>query len=218
MLELFGHPFSSYTWKALIALHEGAMPFRFRALSPDEPEIYADLVKLWPLGKFPVLLDGERPIPESTVIIEHLQRLHPDRLRLIPDDPDAAMEARLLDRVFDNHVMTPMQAFVNDAMKPPERKDPVSVEQAGKTLDAIYGWLDARIAGRAFAAGDTFTIADCAGAPSLFYADWVRPIGEAHAGLRDYRRRVLDRPSVRRVVDEARPYRHLFPPGAPDRD
>jgi glutathione S-transferase len=217
MLELFGHPFSSYTWKVLIALYEGRIPFRFRALSPEEPETFAEMKRLWPLAKFPVLKDDGTVLVESTVIIERLQRRHP-ALRLIPDDADAAEEVRLLDRIFDNHVMAPMQAFVNDALRPPERRDPVLVQEAGAALDTIYAWLDARLAGRAWAAGDTFTLADCAAAPSLFYADWVHPMGEAHPVLRAYRRRVLALPSVARAVDEARPYRHLFPLGAPDRD
>jgi glutathione S-transferase len=217
MIELFGHPLSSYTWKALIALYEGEIPFRFRVLSED-PEAAEALKALWPIGKFPVLTNEGRTVIESTIIIEHLQLRHPSRLSLVPASPDEALEARQFERIFDNHVMTPMQAIVADALKPPERRDPVAVEEAIAALDLIYGWLDARLPQDGWAVGNAFTIADCAAAPALFYADWVRPFAPSLTRLRSYRRRLLARPSVGRVVDEARPYRSLFPLGAPDRD
>ena len=124
----------------------------------------------------------------------------------------------MLDRVLDNHVMANMQRPVFDAFLPPERRDPAIMDSVGPALDAVYGWLDARLAGRTWAAGENFTLADCAGAPSLFYADWVHPIAERFETLRAYRARVLARPSVSRCVEDARPYRSLFPLGAPDRD
>ena len=216
MIELFGHPLSSYTWKALIALYEGEIPFRYRSLS--EPENGAALKALWPIGKFPVLTEGERTLIESTIILEYLQLRHPSRLSLIPADPDVALEARQMERIFDNHVMTPMQAIVADALKPPERRDPAAVEEARATLDTICRWLDARLPEDGWAVGGAFTMADCAAAPALFYADWVRPFDPTLVKLRSYRQRLLAYPSIRRVVDEARPYRSLFPLGAPDRD
>ncbi|WP_375401868.1 glutathione S-transferase family protein [uncultured Sphingomonas sp.] len=216
-IRLFAHPFSSYCWKVLIALYENATPFDYRVLGPDRPENGAELARLWPPAKFPLLVDGDRPVMESSTIIEYLQLRHPGPTRLIPDDPVEALEVRMLDRVFDNHVMTPMQRVVNDAIRPPERRDPVEVEQAQAALDTSYGWLDARMTTRDWAAGD-FSLADCAAAPSLFYADWVRPIGDRFPALRRYRARLLARPSVARCVEEARPFRAFFPPGAPDRD
>lgn len=216
-LILFSHPFASYCQKVLIALYENETPFIARMLDADHPENGAELVRLWPPAKFPLLLDGARPVMESSTIIEHLAIHHPGPVRLIPDDPDAALETRMLDRIFDNHVMTNMQRVVSDALRPPERRDPIEVEEAKAALDKAYGWLDSHLAGRIWASGD-FSLADCAAAPSLFYADWVHPIAAHFPALAAYRARLLARPSIARAVDEARPYRRLFPLGAPDRD
>jgi glutathione S-transferase len=217
-LELFGHPFSSYHQKVLIALYENGTPFTLRMLGPEHAENVAQLARLWPIGKFPLLLDDGAPVMESSIIIEHLQRRHPGPVRLIPDHAEAALEVRMLDRIFDNHVMTNMQRVVGDALRPAERRDAQDVEQAKAALETAYRWLDGRMAGRAWAAAETFSLADCAAAPALFYADWVHPIPDALGNLQAYRARLLARPSFARAVDEARPYRPLFPLGAPDRD
>lgn len=217
-MQLFAHPFSSYCQKVLIAFYENATPFDFRMLSPQEPDTGAEFAKLWPLGRFPVLLDDERMVAESSTIIEYLQLRHPGPVTLIPADGDAMIEARMLDRIFDGYIMTPMTKFVSNAMRPAQDRDAVGEAEARTLLDKSYAWLDARLAGRIWATGDDFTIADCAAAPSLFYADWVHPIGDDHANLRAYRTRLLGRPSFARAVDEARPHRALFPLGAPDRD
>lgn len=213
-LELFAHPFSSYCWKVLIPLYENATPFTYRSL--EVPENAAELARHWPIGKFPLLVDEGVAVFESSIIIEHLQRHHPGPVPLIPEG-DAALEVRMLDRIFDNHVMGQMQRVVNDALRPPERRDPAEVEQAKSMLDRAYCWLEVWLDGREWAAG-VFSLADCAAAPALFYADWVHPIAEAHARLRAYRARLLARPAVARAVDEARPFRHYFPLGAPNRD
>ena len=215
-LELFAHPLSSYCWKVLIALYENDTPFTYRQIGPDQPENRAALAAAWPLGKFPVLLDDGQAVIESSIIIEHLQQRHPGAVRFIPADPDAALQMRLFDRIFDNHVMGQMQRVVNDALRPPERRDEIEVQQAKAALDKAYAWLDPRL-GDTWAAGD-FGLADCAAAPALFYADWVHEIDPAHANLRAYRARLLARPSISRAVEEARPYRAYFPLGAPDRD
>lgn len=217
-LQLFAHPFSSYCQKVLIALYENATPFTYRMLSQDELETGAEFARLWPLGRFPLLLDGERMVVESSTIIEYLQVANPGPAALIPAKPEAMIEARMLDRIFDNYVMTPMTKMVFDAIRPAQVRDAFGVEEARAVLDKSYAWLDARLKGRTWAAGDDFTIADCAAAPSLFYTDGVHPIAEAHADLRAYRARLLARPSFARAVEEARPYRTLFPLGAPDRD
>jgi glutathione S-transferase len=217
MLQLFAHPFSSYCWKVLIPLYENDTPFTYRLLEREYPENGAELARLWPVGKFPLLVDDGRPVMESSVIIEHLQRHHPGPVRFIPDG-DAALEVRMLDRIFDNHVMGQMQRVVNDALRGPERHDPIEVEEAKAALDKVYGWLDGWMAEREWAAANSFSLADCAAAPSLFYAYWVHPIPDGLTHLRDYRARLLARPSVARAVDEARPYRPYFPLGAPDRD
>jgi glutathione S-transferase len=216
-MELFAHPFSSYCWKVLIALYENDLPFTFRMLGPDHPENGAELARLWPVGKFPVLVDDGLPVFESSIIIEHLQGRHPGPVRLIPENADAALQVRLLDRIFDNHVMGNMQRVVNDALRPPERRDPIEVEQARAALETIYHWLEDHLSGREWAVGD-FSLADCAAAPALFYADWVHGIPAALPGLTAYRARLIARPAVARCVEEARPYRAFFPLGAPDRD
>ena len=217
-LQLFAHPFSSYCWKVLIALYENDTPFTFRTLGPDQPENDAEWTALWPLRKMPVLLDGDQPVVETSAIIEHLQAFHPGAVSLIPADPAAAIAVRMLDRIFDHYVMTPMNKLVADAMRPGDARDLHGVAEARALLDASYAWLDRHMADREWAAAGAFSLADCAAAPALFYADWAHPIGEAHAALRSYRARLLARPSVARCVDEARPYRAYFPLGAPDRD
>jgi glutathione S-transferase len=217
-LQLFGHPFSSYTWKALIPLYENATPFSFRMIGPDHPENGAELARHSAMGKFPLLVDGDAAVFEATAIIEHLAAFHPGAVALIPADPTVAVETRMLDRVFDNYVMNVMQVLVSDALRPAEHRDAYGVERARGDLDRIYAWLDQELAGREWAIGADFTMADCAAAPSLFYADWAYPIAERFATLKAYRARLLARPSIARAVDEARPYRAYFPLGAPDRD
>ncbi len=213
-LQLFGHPFSSYTWKALIPLYETQTPFEFRILDQEYPENGAALAAEWPVGKFPVLVDGNDVIVESSIIVEHVAP------HFVPADRDAAREVRMLDRVFDNHVMNTMQQVVLAAIVHGRDSDEVAKARAScaTALDKVYGWLDARLAGRTWAAGEAFTLADCAAAPSLFYADWVHPIAPEFTTLRACRTRLLARPSIARCVDAARPYRHYFPLGAPDRD
>jgi glutathione S-transferase len=217
MLELYAHPFASYCWKALIALYENDTPFTYRSVDQAFPENVAAFAGLWPIGKFPLLVDEGRPVMESSIIIEHLQRHYPGPTTFLPEG-EAALEVRMLDRIFDNYVMNNMTRVVVDAIRPPERRDPIEVEEAKAALHKAYAWIEAWIADRHWASGDNFTLADCAAAPSLFYADWVEPIPETCAELRAYRAQLLARPSVTRVVEEARPYRHYFPLGAPDRD
>jgi glutathione S-transferase len=215
-LTLYAHPFSSYCQKALIALYENDTPFTLRMLG--DAETMAELETLWPMKRFPVLVDGDRTVMEATIIIEHLGLYHPGPVRLIPADAEAALQVRAMDRFFDNYIMTPQQKVVFDAIRKPENRDRHGVAEARAMLDTAYRWLDGRMAGREWAAGDGFSLADCAAAPALFYADWTHPIGEAFTNVRAYRRRLLARPSFARAVDEARPYRQFFPLGAPDRD
>ena len=217
-LTLYAHPFSSYCQKVLVALYENATPFTYRQLGPEDPEAGAEWGGLWPLKKMPVLVDGGTPVFESSVIIEHLDLFHPGAARLLPADAKQALGVRMMDRVFDNYVMTPMQAVVFDHLRPADDRDPYGVAKAREKLQDAYRWLDGALAGRRWACGDDFSLADCAAAPSLFYADWVHEIDEAFSNLRAYRARLLARPSFARAVEEARPFRKLFPPGAPDRD
>jgi glutathione S-transferase len=217
-LSLYAHPFSSYCQKALIALYENATPFELKMLAPETPQNFEALKKLWPLGKFPVLEDDGAVVFEATSIIEHLALHHPGPVRLVPEAPGIALEVRMMDRVFDNYVMTPMQRIVSDHIRPPEKRDPQTVTEARSMLETSYRWLNGRLAGREWAVAEAFSLADCAAAPSLFFADWAHPIAEEFYELRAYRNRLMARPSFARAVDEARPYRHFFPLGAPDRD
>jgi glutathione S-transferase len=217
-LQLFAHPFSSYCQKALIAFYENDIAFTFRMLSPDEPANGAAFAALWPIGKFPLLRDRGHTVVEATSIIEHLHVHHRGPAPLIPDDPALAAQVRMMDRVFDNYVMTPQGKCVFDALRAPDERDPRGVADARAMLETSYAWLDGVMAGRQWAVGETFSLADAAAAPSLFYADWTHPIPPEHTSLHAYRRRLLARPSFARAVDEARPYRAFFPLGAPDRD
>ncbi|KAF0099273.1 MAG: glutathione S-transferase [Rhodospirillaceae bacterium] len=217
-LAIYGHLFSSYTQKVLIALYENGTPFEFRALGQDTPEHVDEWLKRWPLRKFPVLVDGDRTLVETSIIIEYLQLSHPGPMRLIPADPMAALDVRFLDRFFDLHVMNMMQLAVDGALTgdPAKRKD--GHDAAIEKLERSYAWLDSELVGRTWALGNDFTMADCAAAPSLFYADWVHRIPESYPVLRAYRTRLLARPSFARCVEDARQFRPLFPLGAPDRD
>lgn len=217
-LVLYGHPFSSYTQKVLIALYENNVAFEFRCLGPETPQHLAEWQRRWPLQKFPLLVENDRNIVEASIIIEYLQLTHPGAVRLLPADAMAALEVRFLDRYFDLHVMDPVQFAVSSALsRIPISKDE-GVGLASERLERAYGWLEKHLSGKMWAAGAAFTLADCAAAPSLFYADWTHEISDAYPVLRAYRTRLLARPSFARAVEEARSFRSLFPLGAPDRD
>ena len=215
-LALYGHPFSSYTWKVLIPLYADGTEFEFRQV-PENEENYAELKRIWPQGKFPLLLDNGEPVIETTCIIEHLQAHHPGPNSWIPDG-EPGRRVRFLDRFFDLYVQGNMQPAVNHALRPEGQGDAYGAEQGRKNLHIAYDWLEANLPESGWAAGESFTLADCAAAPALFYADWVEEIGPERPRLKAYRARLLADPVVARVVDEARPYRPYFPLGAPDRD
>ena len=215
---LYGHPFAAFAWKPLIALYERDVAFTFRLCSPDHPDNQARIAELSPTGQFPALVDGDTEITQSNAVIEYLDLFHGDAAPMVPADPRQALEARMMADVFDDYVAMPMQRIVGDALRPEGEKDPRGVADAHVALDRSYAWLDRCMRGREWAVRGRFTIADCAAAPALFYSDWVHPIAKQHAALAAYRARLLARPSVARVVDEARPYRKFFPLGAPDRD
>ncbi len=215
-LVLFGHPFSSYTWKVLIPLYADETEFEFRQV-PENADNYAELKRIWPFGKFPLLLDDGKPVVETTPIIEHLQAHHPGPNTWIPDG-ELGRQVRLLDRFFDLYVQGNMQPAVNNALRPEGMADAYGEERARKSLRMAYDWLESNLPYSDWAACESFTLADCAAAPALFYADWVEEIGPGRPKVAAYRARLLAHPVVARVVDEARPYRPYFPLGAPDRD
>jgi glutathione S-transferase len=215
-LTLYSHPFSSYCQKVLMALWENQTPFTYRHL--EHPGVAEERAALWPMGRFPVLVDDGQTVVESSIIIEHLDMYHPGATRFIPDDHAAALEVRLMDRFFDNYVMAAMNRPVLEVIRTKgDRKDDVLAE-ARQSLETAYAWLEHRLYGRTWATGENLSMADCAAAPSLFYADWVHQISSEFPILRAYRTRLLNRPSFAHAVEEARPYRHYFPLGAPERD
>ena len=216
-IQFFGHPFSSYTQKVLIALWADGTRFDYRLLDQAHPENFAELKAHSPFGMFPLLIDGDQALFESTPIIEHLHAHHRGPNDWIPEG-DAGRRTRFLDRFFDLHVMNNMQKAGNDILRPEDKRDPYGVEQARAGLRAAYDWLEANLGDGPWAIGDRFTLADCAAAPSLFYADWLEEIGPGRPRLAAYRACLLAHPIVARAVDEGRPYRHYFPMGAPDRD
>ncbi|CAH2914507.1 MAG: Maleylacetoacetate isomerase (EC @ Glutathione S-transferase [uncultured Paraburkholderia sp.] len=216
-LKLYAHSFSSYCQKALIALYENGTPFEFRLLAHDDPRIMAEFAELWPIRRFPVLVDSGRTVMEASIIIEYLSLHYPGPVALVPADARAALDVRGMDRFFDNYISTPVQKIVTDRLRPKAERDTRGVAEARAMLDTAYAWLDKTMADREWAAG-TFSLADCAAAPALFYADWTHAIDPKFTQVRAYRERLLARPSFARAVDEARPYRPLFPLGAPERD
>jgi len=216
-LQLFAHPFSSYCQKVLIALWADGTEFEYRMLDQDHPENMAELERHWQFRLFPLLLDDDRPVIETTCIIEHLQAHHRGPNRWIPDG-ELGRRVRFLDRFFDIYVMTNMQKAGNDVLRPEGSRDPYGVAKARTDLEVAYDWLEANLSEGPWAVGEDFTLADCAAAPSLFYADWLVEIGPERPRLSAYRARLLAHPVVARAVDEGRPYRKYFPMGAPDRD
>jgi glutathione S-transferase len=225
MLTLYGHPFSSYTWKALIPLYANDTPFEFREIGPaGRDEWNAFVHAAHPAGKFPILTDGETTVIEATAIVEYLAVHHPGPAPLIPADPAVAVEARMLDRVFDNYVMANMQRVVgaylsNTAVgNTPQVGEPdlAEVEAGQAGLRRAYAWLENWLGANALS--PHVSLVTCAAAPSLFYADWVEPIPGGCPRLAAMRGELLALPAVNRCVEDARPYRAYFPPGAPDRD
>ena len=213
---LYAHPFSSYCQKVLTALYENTTPFDYRSL--EDAQNSTELAALWPMKRFPVLVDGGRTVLEASCIIEYLQLHHPGAVRLIPADADAALDVRMLDRFFDNYISTPQQRIVFNAIRAEADRDPYGDKEAREMLERAYAWLDRHMEGRIWASGDTFTLADCGAGPFLFYADWTHAIDPAFKNVHAYRSRLLARPAFARCVDGGRPYRHYFPLGAPDRD
>ena len=210
---LYYHPLSSYCQKVVVALYESNTPFTPKLVNLGDAADRAAFVKLWPIGKFPVLRDEDRGlnIPESTIIIEHLAQNHSTAAALVPADPGLALRVRAQDRFFDLHVHNHMQAIVGDRLRPAGSKDPLGVAQARAKLGTAYDVIERDMASKTWAVGEDFTMADCAAAPALFYANLVQPFGATHPHLAGYFARLSERPSFKRVVEEAKPYFKFFP-------
>lgn len=216
MLALYGHLFSSYTWKGLIPLYANDIPFEFRSLGPEHPDNGVFVQQAHPAGKFPVLRDGDRIVIEATAIIEYLAVAYPDAARLLPADPREATQARMLDRVFDNYVMGNMQRVVSAYIASGDNPDQAEVDGGRDGLLRTYRWLEAWLSENALP--PHVSLVSCAAAPSLFYADWVERIPSDCPRLQGLRAELLALPAVNRCVEDARPFRSYFPLGAPDRD
>jgi glutathione S-transferase len=212
-LILHYHPLSSYCWKALIALYEKKVEFEGRIIDFGDPASAQAFRTLWPAAKMPVLEDESAGIsvPESSIVVEYLDRFHLGEGALLPDDPQAALRVRLLDRIFDLHVHQHMQKIIADRLRPKGEKDAYGVEEARRTLRASYAMLVERFPSAPWAAGETFSLADCAAAPALHYANKVEPFGSTQPELAEYLVRLEARPSFARVLAEAQPYSHMFP-------
>jgi len=212
-LKLYSHPLSSFCQKALTALYEMATPFEPVLVDLVSESGLAEYKAIWQIAKIPVLRDEAkgRTIPETSIIIEYLDRHYPGAIRLVPEDPDLALEMRLRDRFFDLYVNVPMQKIVTDKLRPAGRNDPHGVDEAKALLRTALGIADEEMAGKTWVAGEGFTMADCAAAPALFYANQVMPFEESHRNVARYFGRLTERPSFARVLAEAKPYFELFP-------
>jgi glutathione S-transferase len=210
-LKLYFHPLSSFCHKVLIALYESGVPFEKRTV--DLFNEIGDYRKIWPIGKIPVLRDEakDRTIPETSIIIEYLAQHHPGQAQLFPADRDRRREMRLRDRFYDLYVNVPMQKIVTDRLRPEGKNDPFGVEEARTLLATSLGMIDADMASNRWVMGDDFTMADCAAAPALFYADMVMPFRETHQNAMAYLDRLKQRPSYARVLKEAEPYFKMVP-------
>ncbi|MFU0506559.1 glutathione S-transferase family protein [Pseudaminobacter sp. NGMCC 1.201702] len=213
------HPLASFCWKALIALYENDTPFQPVIVDLGNEASRAQFLKLWPIGKMPVLRDDARDqtVPETTIIIEYLDRHYSGRTRFIPQDTDLALQTRLRDRFYDHYVHQPMQKIVTDRIRPAGSNDAHGVEQAKSMLATAYRMIDETMSANRWAMGEAFTLADCAAAPALFYANKVLPFEQTHANVARYLGRLMQRPSFARVVEEAQPYFGLFPQERPER-
>lgn len=212
-LVLHYHPLSSFCHKALIALYENGAPFVPKLVDLANPEHRAEFLRLWPIGKFPVLQDDARgrTIPESSIIIEYLEQYYPGKAKLIPEDPELAREVRFLDRFFDLYVHLPMQQIVGDRLRPEGRHDPHGVEHARSTMRTALGIVEKDIAKRTWASGGDFGLADCSAASALFYANKLMPLADDYPQVTAYLHRLMERPSYARTLTEAQPYLSMFP-------
>jgi glutathione S-transferase len=216
-LIFHAHPLSSYCWKALIALYEKELDFEFRLLDLGDPDSRAAFAALWPIAKMPVLEDADRGavVPETSIIVDYLDAHHPGAIRLVPEEADAARDVRLWDRIFDLYVQGPMQRIVGDRLRPADKRDAFGVEEARAALATALNLVEREAAGRArpWARGEAFTLADCAAAPALFYADKVMPLAGTWPEALALLERLKARPSVARVLVEAGPWLQYFPAG-----
>lgn len=212
-LFLHFHPLSSFCQKALIALYENAVPFEKVLVNLMDPASRAEYERLWPVAKMPLLRDEARgvSVPEATIVIEYLEQYYPGPAPLIPLDRDAAREVRLRDRFYDLYVNEPVGKIVTDKLRPAGKNDEVGVERARALLGVAYSIIEKEMAGRSWATGETFTLADCAAAPALFYASKVQAFGPARPNTQAYLARLMARPSYARALSEAEPYFRLFP-------
>ncbi|MGC3985438.1 MAG: glutathione S-transferase family protein [Pseudorhodoferax sp.] len=212
-LTLYYHPLASYCWKALIALYDSDTAFTPRLIDLGRPEDRAALQALWPPCRFPVLHDAAcgRVLPESTILIEYLGERAPGAAGLLPADAQMRLEVRLWDRVCDDHLQDPMQKIVGDRLREPAARDAHGVAEARAALQRTYPLFERQLQGRTWLASDGFSLADCAALPALFYAAILEPIPTEHAALHAYFERLLQRPAVQRVLQEAKPWLALFP-------
>ncbi|ARQ58597.1 glutathione S-transferase family protein [Rhizobium sophoriradicis] len=212
-LVLYGHPLASFCHKVLIALYENDTPFENRLVDLSDETSRADLFRFWPIGKMPLLRDEARDstIPETSIIIEYLDHYYPGPAPLLPQEIDRALQVRLWDRFFDHYIQVPMQTLVSNRRRPEGKADEIEIASSRETLATAYAMIEKQLGGSPWITGGAFTMADCAAAPSLFYAETLVPFSPDQPRLRAYYERLLARPSFARALEEARPYFKFYP-------
>lgn len=210
-LTLHYHPLSSHCWKLLIALAENGTPYEPRLVNLGDPEARAAYAALWPTAKIPLLVDGERVVPETAIQMEYLDHHHPGATRLLPDDFEAQLQVRLWDRLFDQYVMDPMQRYIAQMLRPAEARDALALAAHEEALGQAYDLIETRRGDHRWATGEHFTMADCSAAPALLYASVIRPFAATHPRLAAYYERLLARPSVWAAIVQARPWLQYYP-------
>ncbi len=210
-LKLYLHPLSSFCWKVLIPLYESGIPFEPIMVNLGDPTARAAYLKISPFGKIPTLVDGDRVVNETSIMIEYLAQTYPEAAGLVPEDPAEALKVRALDRFFDLYVGMVLGKVANDRLRPEDQRDAIGVSMVMNDLRTALSIIEKNMATRTWAAGETFTMADCAAAPALFYAKRLIPYAPDYPNTARYLDRLQKRCSVARAISEAEPYFHMTP-------
>lgn len=211
MLKLYMHPIASHCWKVMIALHEAGLDYEPITVDLMDPAKRAEYKKLSPFGKIPTLVDGDTVVNETSIQIEYLALTYSQAASLLPKDPNEALKIRALDRFFDLYLNLPLGKIVVDRFTPEDKRNPAAIAQVMDDLRTAVGMVERDMATRTWAAGESFTMADCAAAPALFYVDRLVPYASGYPNTARYLDRLLQRPSVARCIEGARPMLHMVP-------
>ena len=210
-MKLYLHPLSSFCWKVEIAFYESGIPFEPVMVNLGNAEERAAYLKLSPFGKIPTLVDGERVVNETTIMIEYLAMKFPEAAKLVPKDPIEALKVRGLDRFYDLYLNSPLGRIAFHRLRPEAERDNIGTAMLMNDLKTAVGIVEKDMGSRTWAAGESFTMADCAAAPALFYVDKLVPYSSGYPNTARYLDRLKARPSVARAIAEAEPYFHMVP-------